>query len=140
MMPDEKERLLALFQSEEHWCKDAEARDGLGRPVKFHDPLATAWDITGALCSLFGWARACALFGQVERHVRGRKRAIRGFRRDDVIDSMVNLQAYNDRPETAFDVVHRLLRTMPVWNCGSRSPRSNVATATSIAREQVAPS
>jgi hypothetical protein len=81
--------------------------------VKFHDPLATAWDITGAMCCLFGWRRACTLFGQLERHIFGRRRVHR-LRRNTPIESMVTLQVYNDHRETAFEVILALLETMPI--------------------------
>ena len=50
MLPNEKDKLLAFFESDRRWCQDAEARDAYGNAVKFHDPLAAAWDITGAIC------------------------------------------------------------------------------------------
>ena len=131
MLPDEKDKLLALFESGRRWCQDAEARDTYGNPVKFHDPLATAWDITGAMCCLFGWKRACTLFGQVERHIH-KKTRLPGLKRDAAIESMVSLQAYNDCPETAFEMICGLQKTMPVW-CGvsrsSNAPRDPSGTA-----------
>lgn len=114
MLPDEKNRLLTLFESGRCWCQDAEARDAYGNPVKFHDPLASAWDITGAMCCLFGWRRACTLFGQLERHIYGRRRVHR-FRRNAPIESMVTLQVYNDHRVTAFEGILALLETIPVW-------------------------
>jgi hypothetical protein len=120
MLPTEKDELLAFFENERRWCTEAEARDAHGSPVKFHDPLATAWDVTGAMCRLFGWKRARTLFGQLERNIHNRRRPIRGFNRDAAIESMVTLQAYNDRPETAFEVILTLLKTMPVWTRVSR--------------------
>ena len=126
MLPDEKEQLLALFDSDRRWCQDAEARDVYGRPVKFHDPLATSWDITGAMCHLFGWTRACTLFGQLERHINGNRRLLRGWSRDAAIESMVTLQTYNDRPETEFEVIFTLFETMPVRTGVSRSLQERV--------------
>ena len=119
MLPAEKDELLAFFENERRWCTEAEALDAYGRPVKFHDPFATAWDVTGAMCYLFGWTRARTLFGQLERHIHKRRR-IPGISRDAAIESMVTLQAYNDRPETAFEVLLTLLETMPVWTGVSR--------------------
>jgi len=113
MLAGEREKLLALFDSDRRWCQDAEARDVSGRPVKFHDPGANSWDITGAICCLFGWKRACDLFGQLERHIHKRRRIL-AFNRNEAIDSMLTLQAYNDRPETTFEVIHTLVKTMPV--------------------------
>jgi len=124
MLRDEKEKLLAFFESDRRWCQDAEARDANGRPVKFHDPMATAWDITGAMCHLFGWTRACTLFGQLERHIHKRRRLLRGLSRGAAIESMVTLQAYNDRPEIVFEVVVTLFETMPVWTRVARSAAS----------------
>jgi len=119
MLPHEKDKLLVFFESDSRWCQDAEARDAHGSPVRFHDPLATAWDITGAMCHLFGWKRARMLFGQLERHIH-KKRRLHRFNRDSAIECMVTLQAYNDRPETAFEVILTLLETMPVWSGVSR--------------------
>ena len=124
MLPDEKDKLLALLEGDKRWCKGAEACDAHGSPVKFHDPLAAAWDITGAMCHLFGWKRACTLFGQFEQHIHKRTR-LHGFDRDAAIDSMVTLQTYNDSPETTFEVILNLVETMPVWT-GVSSP-SNAA-------------
>ena len=133
MLPHEKNELLAFFESDRRWCQDAEARDAYGSPVKFHDPLATAWDITGAMCCLFGWRRACALFGQLERHIHRRK-GLHGFNQDAAIESMVTLQAYNDRPETTFEVILTLLETMPVWTGVSRPSNASAQSAGSLCR------
>jgi hypothetical protein len=114
MMPEEKDKLLALFDSEQRWCRDSEASDSHGEPVKFHDPEAVAWDLTGALCRLFGWPRARVLFGQVERHIFGKKR-IRRFDRDPVVDAMVALQEYNDQVDTSFETLFHQLCKMPTW-------------------------
>jgi len=134
MLPNEKDKLLALFESDTRWCQDAEARNMYGNPVKFHDPLATAWDITGAMCCLFGWPRACKLFGQIERHIHKRRRRIRGFSRDAEIESMVTLQAYNDRPDIAFEAVLTLLKTMPVWSRGNRPSNASARPSGAVAR------
>ncbi len=113
MMANEKDRLLALFVRDTRWCQDAEARDVCGAAVRFSDPGATAWDITGAMCCLFGWKRACILFGQLERHIH-KRRPFYG-NRNEAIQSMITLQAFNDRPETVFEFVIAMLKTMPVW-------------------------
>lgn len=115
MMPAEKEELLALFDHESRWCQDAEARDSGGSPVPFDDAAAVAWDITGALCRLFGWQRARALFGQLERHVKGTKRP-HWYNRSPEIEAMVGLQEYNDRADTTFDLMLGQLGTMPIWH------------------------
>ena len=114
MMPEEKDKLLAFFDSEQRWCRDSEASDLQGDPVKFHDPEAVAWDLTGALCRLFGGQRAGVLFGQVERHLYGKKRLQR-FDRDPVVESMVALQEYNDQADTSFEALFLQLCKMPTW-------------------------
>ena len=136
MLPDERDKLLAFFESDGRWCQNAEARDTHGSPVEFHDPLATAWDITGAMCCLFGWKRACTLFGQLDRHIHKRKR-LHGFNQDAAIESMVILQAYNDRPVTTFEVILTLFETMPVWNDVSRA--SNASALREGSRQSRAP-
>ena len=134
MLSKEKHKLLDFFHCGDRWCQDAEARDASGNPVKFHDPLATAWDITGALCCLFGWKRASTLFGQLERHIQNRKRVF-GFNQDAAIESMVTLQAYNDRPDIAFQNILVLLQTMPVWPGVSRIIGRTV-TSVRVGREE----
>ena len=62
MTQDEKDKLLDLFSARGRWCQDAEARDASGSPVHYSDEAAVAWDITGGMCRLFGWERACELF------------------------------------------------------------------------------
>ena len=136
MLPDEKDKLLALFDSDKRWCQDAEARDEYGSPVKFNDPSATAWDITGAMCCLFGWKRACTLFGQFERHIHKNVR-LQGVNRDAAIESMVTLQAYNDRPDTAWEVIRTLVETMPTWTGVSR--RSNASARSVVSRRRTGP-
>ena len=118
MIPDERERLLALFDRKQSWCQHAEARDQEGNPVTFDDTSAAAWDITGAMCLLFGWKRACTLFRQLDRHISGQKRD-HWFNRNPEIDSLAALQDYNDDGETTHAEVVAKLRTMPVW----RGPR-----------------
>jgi len=114
MMPREQEQLLALLAPEQHWCRDAEARDELGNPVSFDDTSATAWDLTGALCALFGWKRACELFRQLDRHIFGRKR-FHSYHQDCEMNALAALQIYNDDRATTYEMVVAKLRTMPVW-------------------------
>jgi hypothetical protein len=114
MMPHEKQRLLALFDREQRWCQNAEAQDEDGNPVTFDDTRATAWDITGAVCLLFGWKRACELFRQLDRHISGQKRD-QWLNRQPEIDSLAALQDYNDDSETTYEMIVTQLRTMPVW-------------------------
>lgn len=98
MMPDEKTQLLALLEHHGKWCRDAEAHDANGDPVTYDDDAAVAWDITGALCRLFGWQRACVLFGQMERHIVGKRRTVGWPMRDTGIDAMKALQDFTTRP------------------------------------------
>lgn len=120
MMPEEKEQLLALFDHECRWCQGAEARDAQGEAVRYDDASATAWDITGALCRLFGWRRACELFQQLDRHINGKRMVPGGPQREAEMDSMAALQDFNDGSETTFNLVRDRIETMPVYH---RSPR-----------------
>jgi len=120
MLSNEKDKLLEFLHSGTRWCQDAEARASSGNPVKFHDPLATAWDITGALCGLFGWKRAGTLLGQFERHIHKRRRLPR-LNPHATIESMETVQAYNDGLETTFQGILTLFMTMPVWSRVSRT-------------------
>jgi len=115
MVQGEKDKLLSLLDSEKRWCQDAEARDMDGDPVRHSDLGAVAWDITGALCRLFGWRRARELFVQLDRHVNGRRKPAYRPGRDAGIDSMVALQDFNDRSDTTFEVLCEQIRTIPVW-------------------------
>lgn len=119
MMPDEKEKLLSLLERGEAWCRNAEATDRSGNGVAYDDETAAAWDISGALCRLFGWRRACVLFGQFDRHIHG-KHAFSGWPIPDTeMDAMIALQDFNDRVDTTFEAVRGKIETMPVWqgNC-----------------------
>lgn len=116
MMPAEKEQLLALFHDNGTWCRHAEARDANGDAVRYDEEAAVAWDITGALCRLFGWRRACVLFVQLDRHING-KRASTGWPARDVgMEAMSALQDYNDRPDMTFDGLRQQIESMPVWH------------------------
>ncbi len=124
MMTDEKTQLLALLDHRGKWCRDAEARDASGDAVTYDAISAVAWDITGALCRLFGWQRACVLFGQMERHLIGKRRAVGWPPRDTGVEAMVALQDFNDRTDTTFDLLRERLEAMPVWNSGNRASES----------------
>jgi hypothetical protein len=113
MLEDEKVKLLELLHAERRWCKEAEARDRRGRAVRYDDTTAVAWDLTGAVCLLFGWRRAGELFRQLDRHITGQKRKHR-LLRDPTIASMAALQDFNDLRHTTYDEVMTLLRTMSV--------------------------
>lgn len=113
MISDEKTRLLDLFATESRWCQHSEARDGSGEPVRYDDEAAVAWDLVGALCRLFGWQRACSLFGHVDRHVSGQRRAPNS--RNEQIAAMAALLDFNDAADTTYDTVMGALRSLPVW-------------------------
>jgi hypothetical protein len=119
MLPNEKEKLLALLGDEGQWCREAEARDRHGDAVRYDDVTAVSWDLTGAICLLFGWRRACELFPQLDRHIIGGKRGP-GHRQNPEIDAMVALQDFNDLLETTYDGLVAQLRSMPVRR-GNRS-------------------
>ena len=116
MMPEEKEQLLALLDHEGRWCRDAEAHDANGDAVRYDDDAAVAWDVTGALCRLFGWRRACVLFEQLDRHISGRRVAIGRHAGDAEMDAMRALQDFNDRVDMTFDMMRERIETMPVWH------------------------
>lgn len=122
MMADEKIRLLALLMHPVDWCQGAEARDRHERSVRFDDADAVAWDVTGGLCRLFGWPRACLLFEQIERHLGVRRRFSGNWMACPSIDAMRVLQDFNDRPDTTFADVRGLLETMPVWRSEAQAP------------------
>jgi hypothetical protein len=113
MMQHEKDELLALFENRRTWCQGVEARDPRGSPVCYSDATATAWDLVGGMCRLFGWDRAFSLFVQVGRHITGAQRC--RTRRDREIAAMVSLQDFNDRPDTTYDAIMERLRTMTVY-------------------------
>jgi hypothetical protein len=121
MMPEEKKLLLELLIHRGKWSRDVEARDADGEPVNFDDESAVSWDITGALCHLFGWKRACVLFGQLERHFVGKHKALRWPAPDPSIDAMRVLQDFNDDAKTTFEFLRRRLEEIPVWSGGSRA-------------------
>lgn len=120
MMPDEKTQLLALLEHHGKWCRDAEALDASGNGVVYDDDAAVAWDLTGALCRLFGWERACVLFGQLDRHIHGKRIMLGWPERDTEMDAMAALQEFNDRTDTTFALLRERIETMPVWQGSSR--------------------
>ena len=120
MMPEEKEQLLALLDHERRWCRDAEAHDANSDAVQYDDDAAVAWDVTGALCRLFGWQRACVLFGQLDRHINGKRVSIGWPTRDAEMDAMGALQDFNDRLDVTFDMMRERIETMPVWHGNAR--------------------
>jgi hypothetical protein len=120
MMQEERQALLSLLEQEAHWCREAEARNAAGEPTQFDDDDAVAWDLTGALCKLFGWERACSLFGQFDRHINGKRVPVL-LTRDNGIGAMVALQVFNDRAETTFADVRGCIDSMPIWSSGTRT-------------------
>jgi hypothetical protein len=120
MLPDEKEKLLALFDHESRWCQDAEARDTQGDAVHFDSEAAVAWDLVGGLCSLFGWGRALELFSQVSRSILGRYRTT--HRADSAIAAMAALTDFNDQPTTNFATIVAKLQDLPVARRHSPAP------------------
>jgi hypothetical protein len=120
MMPEEKEQLLALLDHERKWCRDAEAHDANSDAVRYDDDAAVAWDVTGALCRLFGWRRACVLFGQLDRHINGKQVASGWPARDAEMGAMGALQDFNDRVDMTFDMMRERIETMPAWHGNAR--------------------
>ncbi len=120
MMPEEKQQLLELFDDERRWCREAEAHDANSDAVHYDDDAAVAWDVTGALCRLFGWRRACVLFGQLDRHINGKRVAIRWPAPDAEMDAMGALQDFNDGVDMTFDRMRERIETMSVWHGNAR--------------------
>ena len=113
MSPDEREQLVALLLDAQHWCQGAEARDADGHDVAYSDAAATAWDLTGAACRLFGWRRARELFVQIDRHLHDRRLA--GADKDHPeITAMVALQDWNDDTATTHGELLTRLQSLPV--------------------------
>ena len=115
----EKDNLLDLLAEPGRWCQDVEARDACGAPVRYDDVDAAAWDLTGAVCHLFGWKRAGELFVQLERHMLDRP-ARQRFEQRCAIASMAALQDHNDRHETTYEALIEQLRSAPVWDASRR--------------------
>lgn len=133
MMQHEKDELLRLLDTASRWCRHAEARDRRGQAVRFDDPAAAAWDLTGAVCLLFGWARALELFPQLERHLTGHNRAARRprllLKNEPRIISMVAVQEYNDCSEITYEQIRGRLESLPVYH-----PHASGAASTARVR------
>jgi hypothetical protein len=117
MTQEEKGRILTLLGERSRWCQEAEAHDGQGADVRYDDPAASAWDLTGAVCHLFGWDRAMELFQQLARHLAGRKPPTGRHvsqPRDLQIASMAELQDFNDQPMTSHESMITWLTAIPV--------------------------
>lgn len=113
MTSQERDRLLSLLLDGRRWCQSAEARRADGQAVNYSDPDATAWDLSGAVCHLFGWRRARELFVQIDRqvHVEDGAGPVAG---DAAIAAMVGLQRWNDDPGTSHPDLLDLLERLPV--------------------------
>ena len=112
MKKEEHQQLLDLFESPQKWCQGSEARNAQGEAVPFDDPTAVCWDLVGGLCHLFGWPRACALFGQIHKHVLDPSLPTKPIKD---LDAMRGLLDYNDAGATTYEQVVSTLREMPVW-------------------------
>jgi hypothetical protein len=111
MTQREKQELLDLFSMAANWCQETEARNWQGESVRYDDPSAVAWDLTGGVCHLFGWERATELFPLMERHVTGRKPDEHAT--NPGIASMIGLQEFNDSSDTSFEILLLRLQSVP---------------------------
>lgn len=123
----EKNRLLALFLDTRCWCQRAEARSADGEAVTYSDPQAAAWDVTGAVCHLFGWRRARELFLQIDRRLHARARSDTAGA-DAVITAMIGLQRWNDDPQTSHSALLAVLERIPI----SKPAQTNAVAATEL--------
>lgn len=114
MTQREKQELLELFSIPANWCQEMEARNWEGHSVRYDDPSAVAWDLTGGVCHLFGWERATELFPLMDRYVTGKKPDQRAT--NPGIASMISLQEFNDSSETSFEILLLRLQSIPVSN------------------------
>lgn len=127
MTQQELDQLRTLLSQPDRWCQHAEARDRRGSGVRYSDSAAVAWDITGAVCHLFGWSRALQLFTQLDRHVTGHKPLAGRYWRhpqDAQLASMAALQEFNDRPTTSHESLMGRLAAIPIHR--PRAPASCV--------------
>ena len=124
MHSDEKEQLVALLRDAQHWCQGAEARDAEGRELVYSDADATAWDLTGAVCRLFGWDRARELFVHIAQHLHGGDAD--APLKDSGIAAMVALQTWNDDDKTTHADLLARLESLPV--CGVAGGESCATT------------
>ncbi len=116
MTQQEKDKLLALFETEARWCQQVEARDDRGRPVHYSDKKAVAWDVVGGMCLLFGWERASKLFGPVARHITGLQRYLAYANWE--MAAMGALQDFNDQRDTTYVKIVSSLRSLTVHRRG----------------------
>jgi hypothetical protein len=121
MSPQEKEQLVTLLSGAQHWCQGAEARDARGQAVAYSDAGATAWDLTGAACHLFGLSRACELSVQIDRDLHGRGAAVTDG--DSEVTAMVALQTWNDDARTTHGELLLRLQSLPARAGSGNGPR-----------------
>jgi hypothetical protein len=121
MSPEEKDQLVALLLNAQCWCQGAEAHDAGGQAVAYSDADATAWDLTGAACHLFGWRRARELFVQIDRHLHGHDTA-GADQSDSEIAAMVALQTWNDNAQTTHVELITRLQSLPVRPVAGSGP------------------
>ncbi|MGB0715978.1 MAG: hypothetical protein ACPGXK_08870 [Phycisphaerae bacterium] len=114
MKSNEKAELLAFLDDAARWCRDAEARNSAGDAVHFDDEGAVAWDITGAVCRLFGWDRSQAIFEHMGRHML--EAAVTSPFTNDApgIDAMRALQDFNDHTDTNYETMRTRIENIPV--------------------------
>jgi hypothetical protein len=103
------------------------------KPIVYDDPSAVAWDITGALCLLFGWPRAI-LFEQLDRRIHGKVVKQGWPPRDWEMESMAALQYFNDGAETTFEMLRAKLESAPAWRL-EHSGEKRIKTAAHSQKE-----
>lgn len=113
MTQNEREQLLNLFVDKQRWSQGSEARTESGDPVSFDDDSASAWDLVGGLCKLFGWKRANQLFDQLHRHIIGQTFDSPNQASDS--SAMSALIDYNDASDTTYEKMMATLRDIPAW-------------------------
>ena len=121
MSPEEKEQLVTLLLDAQRWCQGAEARAADGEAVAFSDADATAWDLTGAACHLFGWFRAREIFVHIEDHLHGHG-TTGAATSNSQITAMVALQTWNDDAQTTHSELITRLQSLPVSGVGDNGP------------------
>ena len=61
------------------------------------------------------------LFGQIDRHIHGKRASFGWPPRDLELDAMTALQEFNDGAQTTFQLMRERIETMPVWQGEKRS-------------------
>lgn len=135
MSPEEKEQLIALLLDAQRWCQGAEAHDAGGQAVVYSDADATAWDLTGAACHLFGLGRAREIFVQLDRHLHGRDPA-GADKSQSEITAMVALQSWNDDARTTHSELLARLRSVPIDAVAGSGPSVPAGDAVAEGRDR----